>query len=66
MENYTLNWTEGEGHIYALILTLWPRSFSNFDLMHKYEKCIFIWAETLEWDILNPDYLIWVSKGHTR
>ena len=21
--------------------------------------------KTLEWDILNPDYLIWVSNGHT-
>ena len=21
--------------------------------------------KTLEWDILNPDYLIWVSNGNT-
>ena len=21
--------------------------------------------KTLEWDIPNPDYLIWVSNGHT-
>ena len=22
-------------------------------------------VKTLEWDILNPDYLIWVFNGHT-
>ena len=25
-----------------------------------------LWAENFRiWDILNPDYLIWVSNGHT-
>ena len=23
------------------------------------------WDTRAEWDILNPDYLIWVSNGHT-
>ena len=29
-------------------------------LTQKYSE-----LKTLEWDILNPDYLIWVSNGHT-
>ena len=47
------------------LLLLFSRLNNRSGIRKFHSKVFSSELKTFEWDILNPDYLIWVSNGHT-